>query len=90
MDVRSAAAAFGGTEKSWRRTMDSKDLWMLKAHSDELGTLGKRSAPPWLTERRSPRSMHRPRPTATSNHVLDSLSRRMDCFVQGLALRKIE
>ena len=35
---RWAAAAFLDAEKGYRRIMDYKDLWMLKAHLDELGT----------------------------------------------------
>ena len=38
MAVRWAAAAFLDAEKGYRRIMGYKDLWMLKAHLDELGT----------------------------------------------------
>ena len=38
MAVRWAAAAFLDAEKSYRRIMGYKDLWILKAHLDELGT----------------------------------------------------
>ena len=38
MAVRSAAAAFLDADKGYRRIMGYKDLWMLKAHLDELGT----------------------------------------------------
>ena len=38
MAVRWAVAAFLDAEKSYRRIMGYKDLWMLKAHLDELGT----------------------------------------------------
>ena len=36
--VRWAAAAFLDAEKGYRRIMGYKDLWILKAHLDELGT----------------------------------------------------
>ena len=38
MAVRWAAAAFLDAEKNYRRIMGYKDLWILKAHLDELGT----------------------------------------------------
>ena len=38
MAVRWASAAFLDAEKSHRRIMGYKDLRMLKAHLDELGT----------------------------------------------------
>ena len=38
MAVRWAVAAFLDAEKSYRRIMGYKDLWILKAHLDELGT----------------------------------------------------
>ena len=38
MAVRWAAAAFLGAEKGYRRIMGYSDLWMLKAHLDELAT----------------------------------------------------
>ena len=38
MAVRWAAAAFMDAEKNYRRIMGYKDLWILKAHLDELGT----------------------------------------------------
>ena len=38
MAVRLAAAAFLGAEKSYRRIMGYRDLWMLKAHLDDLDT----------------------------------------------------
>ena len=38
MAVRWAAASFLDAEKGYRRIMGYKDLWMLKAHLDELGT----------------------------------------------------
>ena len=38
MAVRWAAAAFLDAEKGYRRIMGYKDLWILKAHLDELGT----------------------------------------------------
>ena len=38
MAVRWAAAAFLDAEKGYRRIMGYKDLWMLKAHLDELDT----------------------------------------------------
>ena len=37
MAVRWAAAAFLEAEKSYRRIMGYRDLWILKAHLDELG-----------------------------------------------------
>jgi len=36
--VRLAAAAFLDAEKSYRRIMGYRDLWMLKAHLDDLDT----------------------------------------------------
>ena len=38
MAVRWAVAAFLDAEKGYRRIMGYKDLWILKAHLDELGT----------------------------------------------------
>ena len=38
MAVRWAAAAFLDAEKGYRRIMGYKDLWVLKAHLDELST----------------------------------------------------
>ena len=38
MAVRWAAAAFLEAKKSYRRIMGYRDLWILKAHLDDLGT----------------------------------------------------
>ena len=38
MAVRWAAAPFLDAEKGYRRIMGYRDLWMFKAHLDELGT----------------------------------------------------
>ena len=66
MAVRWAAAAFLEAEKGYRRIMGYRDLWMLKAHLDELST-------PRMRKRRTPLSMNRPRATSTSNYGWDSL-----------------
>ncbi len=37
MAVRWVADSFLGTEKSYRKIVGYRDLWILKAHLDELG-----------------------------------------------------
>ena len=68
MAVRWAAAAFLDAAKGYRRIMGYKDLWILKAHLDELGT------PPVDGKEVAAYSMNRPRATATSNYGWDSLA----------------
>ena len=67
MAVRWAAAAFLEAETGYRRIMGYRDLWILKAHLDELTT------PSSFEGRRSPLSMNRPGATATSNYGWDTL-----------------
>ena len=67
MAVRWAAASFLDADKGYRRIIGYKDLWMLKAQP------GRARHFPRLTERRLPRSMNRPRATATSNYGWDSI-----------------